>query len=97
MTVEVPWLTESDDAILEFLAEYRLALPPRTIEYNLATRFDVDLAYSTINHHLKKLAETELLDREHDGSGFYAITDLGVAYLEGTHCPEKPASHGRSE
>lgn len=77
------WMTDNDDTILEFLEDSGLALPPRAMEYNLKTRHQKEVSYSTINRRLKLLIETGLVEKEYEDGGFYAITDKGRAYLSG--------------
>ncbi|WP_245852998.1 winged-helix domain-containing protein [Natrinema ejinorense] len=76
-------MTDSDDTLLEFLSEYELALSPRVIEYNLNTRHKSSISYSTVNRRLKLLREAELVEKEYEEGGFYAITNRGHAYLKG--------------
>lgn len=76
-------MNKSDDAILEFLADTGLALPPRAIEYNFQTRYDIDVSYSTINRRLRKLTAADLVSKEYEAGGFYSITELGERYLAG--------------
>ncbi|MEY7852169.1 winged-helix domain-containing protein [Natrarchaeobius sp. A-rgal3] len=76
-------MTGSDDTILEFLQEYDLALSPRSIEYNLSSRHEADISYSTINRRLKLLSEVDLVEKEYPDGGFYSITNKGISYLEG--------------
>ena len=88
MSTQVPWLTRSDDAILDFLDDFGLALPPGVIEYNIRTRHERELAYSTINLHLKELRKRGLIEREYPTGGFYSITEKGRAYLADELTPE---------
>ena len=83
MRPRVEWMTENDDSILEFLASYELALPPRAIEYNLNTRHDIEVSYSTINRRLKLLIGAGLIEKEYEQGGFYSITEKGRSYLAG--------------
>lgn len=83
MRPRVSWMTKSDDAILEFLDEHALAFPPRAIEYNLRTRKDVEISYTTVNRRLKELLENGLVHKEYEEGGFYSITDRGRKYLAG--------------
>lgn len=76
-------MTDSDDTILEFLQDTGLALSPRAIEYNLNTRHQVDISYSTVNRRLKLLYDSGLVKKEYPEGGFYALTDKGRSYLDG--------------
>jgi repressor of nif and glnA expression len=83
MRPQVSWMTENDNILLEFLSERDLALSPRVIKYNLETRENVDMAYSTVNHRLKLLLDHGLVKKEYSEGGYYAITEKGEAYLAG--------------
>ena len=76
-------MTENDNPILEFLSESNLALSPRAIQYNLDTREDIDIPYSTINHRLKLLLDHDLVEKEYEEGGFYSISEKGRQYLAG--------------
>ncbi len=83
MRPRVSWMTKNDDPILEFLAECDIALSPRPLQYNLETRADVEMPYSTINHRLKLLTEHGLVEKEYPAGGYYSITEKGRQYLRG--------------
>lgn len=83
MRPQVEWMTRSDDTILEYLDQTGMALPPRTISYNLETRENVDISYTTVNRRLKQLLERGLVEKEYEKGGFYSITAKGRAYLSG--------------
>jgi len=83
MRPRVSWMTGSDDTILEFLDSNSLALPPRAIEYNVTSRSDADISYSTVNRRLKRLAKAGLVEKEYPEGGFYSITEKGRKYLAG--------------
>jgi len=76
-------MTKSDDAILEYLQEMGMAIPPRAISYNMQTRENVDISYTTVNRRLKQLLENGLVRKEYEKGGFYAVTDRGCQYLDG--------------
>ncbi|WP_254544133.1 winged helix-turn-helix domain-containing protein [Halomarina pelagica] len=83
MRPRTSWMTDSDDTILEFLQDCNLALPPRAIEYNLRSRHNVEISYSTVNRRLKPLFEVGLVQKEYPKGGFYSLTEKGRAYLAG--------------
>ena len=83
MRPQVDWMTKSDDAILEYLEETGMALPPRGISYNMRTRENAELSYSTVNRRLKELLKRGLVEKEYEKGGFYSITDKGRRYLAG--------------
>jgi CTP-dependent riboflavin kinase len=76
-------MTKSDDAILEYLNDTGLALPPRAISYNMQTRENADISYTTVNRRLKQLLNQTLVTKEYEKGGFYSITERGQKYLNG--------------
>ena len=67
MRPRVPWMNETDDAVLELLRELevdgaRIALPPTAICLNLQEMGALDRAPNTISRRVKKLAEMNLVD-----------------------------------
>lgn len=83
MRPQVDWMTKNDDAILEYLEETGMALPPRGISFNMRTRENADISYSTVNRRLKQLLESSLVQKEYEPGGFYSITEKGQRYLQG--------------
>jgi len=83
MRPQVSWMTKSDDAILEYLEDTGLALSPRAMSYNMRTREQAEISYSTVNRRLKELLEYDLVTKEYETGGFYSITDRGRKYLRG--------------
>lgn len=71
-------MTRSDDAILEFLDNHDIALPPMAIAFNLE-----GVSYPTVQRRSARLVESGLLDRYEDPQGYLTITDRGRAYLRG--------------
>lgn len=69
-------------AILEFLAGCDLALPPKPIYVNMS-RQGATFGKKTIERHLGDMADEGLVERVLEAEGYYAITDKGLAYLEG--------------
>lgn len=76
-------MTKSDDIILEYLEDTGMALPPRAISYNLQTRENADISYSTVNRRIKILLENGLVDKLDNPKGYYSITEFGRRYLSG--------------
>jgi len=74
----VSWMTKSDDAILELLAECGIAIPPRAIAFNIE-----NVSRPTIDRRLPKLEDAGLVERYDDPQGYTRITDRGRAYLAG--------------
>lgn len=75
-------MSKYDDPILRSLRESGYALPPAVIDFNLESRHDVDISYSTINRRLKKLSSAGLVEKEYEEGGYYGLTDLGEKYLD---------------
>lgn len=71
-----------DAAILEYLADVSLALPPKVLYYNM--KFDREITFSerTLKRRLKLLMEAELVDRVDGTDGYYRISDTGREYVE---------------
>ena len=89
MRPRVPWMNETDDAILEFFEElessgFRIWLAPTPVWINLTQNLGVlDKSRDTISRRMGKLAEMGLLERTDDKRGYYCITEKGLAYLAG--------------
>lgn len=89
MRPRVPWMNETDDAILEFYAEldavgFRIWLAPTPVWINLTQNLSLlDKSRDTISRRMAKLAEMELLVRVDDKRGYYRITDKGLKYVAG--------------
>ena len=90
MRARVSWMNEADDAILEYLQEletstgHRISLPPTTVWYNLVEELGMlDRSQNTISRRMNVLAEGGLLEKTDSKRGYYRVTDLGIAYLEG--------------
>lgn len=89
MRPRVPWMNETDDAILEFFVEldavgFRIWLAPTPVWLNLTRNLRVlDKSRDTVSRRMGKLAEMELLERTDEKRGYYCITDKGVAYVAG--------------
>ena len=74
----VSWMTRSDDAILEFLADHDIALPPTAISYNID-----NMSRPTVDRRLPNLEVAGLVKRHDAPQGYTEITERGRAYLSG--------------
>lgn len=90
MRPRVPGMNEVDDAILEFFEELgepggaRVSLPPSPVHYHLTEVLGtVERDSSTFSRRMSKLADRDLLEIEDEETGYYRITDRGIAYLSG--------------
>jgi DNA-binding transcriptional ArsR family regulator len=87
MRPRVPWMNETDDAILEFLESLdtdgvRVWQAPTPVWINVTRNFDaLDVSRNTVSRRMGKLAEMGLLERVDEKRGYYKITDKGLAYL----------------
>ena len=70
-----------DGLILEFLEEHDLELPAKPLYKNL-NRHGHQIGYSTVRQRLNELEAHGLIRRVDDG-GYYEITDLGKAWVDG--------------
>ncbi len=73
----VPWMTKSDDAILELLDETDIALPPAAISFN------IDVSHPTVRRRLPQLLDHGLVRKADEDKGYYVITEKGRQYLAG--------------
>lgn len=73
----VSWMTKSDDAILELLAETDIALPPAAISFN------IEVSHPTVRRRLPKLLDHELVRKADEDKGYYEISEKGRKYLAG--------------
>lgn len=90
MRPRVPWMNETDDAILEFFeelygaGELEVALPPTAVWYNLVVDLCVlDKSTNTISRRMNRLDEMGLLEKVDQKRGYYKFTDKGRRYLNG--------------
>lgn len=77
----VPWMTQSDDDILEFLANRPvgpIVASPRIINAN------VGYTNRTIRRRLASLRDAGLVAYFDEDSGIYEITEKGLDYLDGS-------------
>lgn len=89
MRRRVSGMDEVDNAILEFY--HLLGTPgnepvwmkPGNVYRNLViVREIIDKGHATVVRHMQKLAQAGLLQTDPDDSGFYAITELGLRYVD---------------
>ena len=76
----VPWMTQGDDRILEFLLNeggQELYATPRVISYN------INYARNYVQERIKILRDADLVAYEDEKKAMYRITDRGRAYLSG--------------
>lgn len=76
----VDWMTRSDDAILEFLANdpgHELRAAPQTIAAN------IEFSHSTVLKRVRLLEQAGLLAYHDESRGIYELTELGRRYLTG--------------
>jgi len=76
----VPWMSQVDDVVLEWLDEQDIAATPKVIHTNL----DTAVSYSQVNRRLWKLEENNLVERDPERNDYYVISDLGRKYLNDT-------------
>ncbi len=69
-----------DAAILEYLEENDLELPPKPLYRNL-NRKGHDIGYSTVRGRVKELEKNGLLEKDDDG--YYWVSQKGRRWLEG--------------
>lgn len=70
-------------AILQFLNETNLALPPTAIFVNLNRENRIQFGERTLKKHLKKMREAGLVEYYDEKRGYYQITEAGRVYLSG--------------
>jgi len=75
-------MREADRPILEVLSSSSLALKPGAIKYNLRTRYDQDFHQQTIYRRLRYLVHADLIEKEDEDLGYYAITEVGERLLD---------------
>ena len=75
MRPRVEWMNQTDDRILELLAESDLILTPAVIGKNL------EYTRNWVSRRIGKLEDASLV--EPVDPGYYRITDRGRAYLSG--------------
>ncbi|WP_224338119.1 PadR family transcriptional regulator [Haloprofundus halobius] len=78
----------SEYTVLDFLGRTRLSLPPSVLHYNMV-KSGHEIGYSTVKANLASLSEHNLVTKEKEEEGYYAITDRGIAYLEGELDPDE--------
>jgi hypothetical protein len=90
MRPRVPWMNETDDAILEFFeelegcTEFRITLPPTAVWYNLVEVSSLlDKAPNTVSRRMGRLDDIGLLELVDEDRAYYRFTDKGQEYLDG--------------
>ncbi|SDM46718.1 Ribonuclease R winged-helix domain-containing protein [Halogranum gelatinilyticum] len=71
-----------DEAILQFLADKDIALPPTPIYENLRLE-GATFSQRTVRRRLKQLHENEFVEKILGEKGYYRISEKGRAYLAG--------------
>jgi DNA-binding HxlR family transcriptional regulator len=71
-----------DVAILEYLSDVNLALPPKVLYYNMKVDREITFSERTLKRRLKLLMEEELVDRVDGTDGYYQIAPDGKEYVE---------------
>lgn len=89
MRPRVPWMTEIDDVILEYLYdigvehEFVIVQPPKTVWRNLVEELAViDRSPATVRRRMQTLAENGLLEQLDADGTYYRISTLGIRYVE---------------
>lgn len=89
MRRRVSGMDEVDNALLEFYhllgmpGEEPVWMKPGNVFRNLVVKRDIiDKGHATVVRHMQKLAKAGLLQTGSDDDGYYAITDLGIRYVE---------------
>lgn len=77
MRPRVSWMTQGDDAILEFLYEKDLAANPAVVAYN------IDFSNGYVRRRMRKLLDEGLLNLENEEKAMYSVTEFGRQYLAG--------------
>jgi Fe2+ or Zn2+ uptake regulation protein len=71
-----------DVAILEYLVDVSLALPPKVLYYNMKSDREITFSERTLKRRLKLLMEAELVDRVDGTDGYYRISPTGREYVD---------------
>lgn len=69
-------------AILRFLHECDLMLPPKVLHKNMK-RKGATFSETTVNRHLAELLDEGFVEKPLESEGYYAISDKGRQYLAG--------------
>lgn len=70
-----------DEAILKYLAEVELALPPKVLYYNMKEGREITFSERTLKRRLKLLMEGGLVERVEGTDGYYRLSDDGRGHL----------------
>lgn len=79
-------LNRRDEAILRFLAEKDVVLPPTPLYVNLL-RDGATFSQRTVRRRLQHLADQGLVEKVDQARGYYGVTDRGRAYLDDPDVP----------
>ena len=82
-------MREADRPILRILKDSGLALRATSIQYNLETRYGIEVKDATLYRRLNHLLYADLLVKEEDT--YYTVTELGERLLEGELSDEEVA------
>ncbi len=86
MVTRLPWMTNVDRSILEWLDENSIVFTPKVIYDNLERELpDMELpSYRQVSRRVKFLAdEAGILTRYKGQRGKYMLSDIGRKYLDG--------------
>lgn len=73
--------TERKLAVLEFLEENDLVLPPKAIHLNM-TRRGATFSLNTVQRHLREMMEDGYVAKNDEAESYYQITDKGREWLK---------------
>lgn len=68
--------------ILSFLADRRVALPPKVLYDNLVMYRNVTFSYRTVKRLLAELREDGRVEYVDRGHGYYRVSERGRAFLD---------------
>lgn len=71
-----------DVAVLEYLSEVELSLPPKVLYYNMKVDRGITFSERTLKRRLKLLMEGGLATRVDGTDGYYRISGDGRDYVE---------------
>jgi Fe2+ or Zn2+ uptake regulation protein len=71
-----------DEAILAYLADTGLALPPKVLYYNMKVDRNITFSERTLKRRLKLLMEAGLVDRVEGTDGYYRLSPDGQGHVD---------------